>query len=158
MIRIISILLLVLQVPSCLAQAKKDSILEVVSDHLPRVFYSNNKLCNGYAICYYPNGRVKMDGTFTKGKGIGVIRNYFEDGGIEDERHFKKGKLLKVYSFLPSGLLKRELDWKINLATLYYYNSANEPIKKIITPLTNNSKREIASETYLRKEGKWIKE
>jgi len=158
MLKVIFTFVSALLISSCSAQTQKDTIIELLGTHIKTQFYCNNKLCNGRATSYYQNGKIRLDGRFRKGIPIGIIRDYYEDGGIEDERHYKRGKVMVNYSFSRSGLLTRELNWKKWLQTSYFYDSTNQVVKKSIASLKIYHDGKSASTTYLKKEGKWVKE
>ncbi len=67
---------------------------------------------------YYPNGKVKVVGTYTKdGVPEGVRREYNEDGEVEKSFIFRYGKIVGEGIFLDSG--KKQGMWK------EYYDDGN---------------------------------
>lgn len=58
------------------------------------------KLCNGYKIEYYNNGFKWFDGTYKKGKPIGVFRYYNINGKLIYQLYYsRKGKFIKKVAY-----------------------------------------------------------
>src|SRR5688572_29941087 len=108
----------------------RDSIIEVVSDHLPRHFTCNTVPCSGVKQGYYINGNIEISGRFRKGRATGKLNNYSLSGHLETVRYFRKGNMQKVLSYDTSGRLTKDLNWKKEQSTTYHYDSDGQAIKK----------------------------
>lgn len=55
--------------------------------------YDKDSLKTGYWIEMYPNGKVKSEGYFRKGKPDGIVKEYNTKGGIEKMEKFQNGEI-----------------------------------------------------------------
>lgn len=70
-------------------------------------YYNCEKLCNGYQTDFYPNGSLRLDRVFKKGK-PSEITHYREDGSKETKYYYKIGDMdyFKVERFDHNGKLE----------------------------------------------------
>jgi hypothetical protein len=99
-------------------------IVEVVNGHIGNsLFLCDSKSCEGYQIERFPNGIIRIEGKFSKGKAIGNIKSYFQNGNIFENRQFGHGRLSKVETFDSTGKLINLINWKKKKSITYEYSS-----------------------------------
>jgi antitoxin component YwqK of YwqJK toxin-antitoxin module len=135
----------------------KDSIIEVVSNHLPSHFICNNVPCSGVKQGYYINGNIAINGRFRKGKAIGKVNNYSLSGHLETVRYFRKGNIQRALSYDTSGRLTRDLNWKKQQSTTYHYDADGQATKKEIFIWKNVGWSNGVTEIYEKKSNIWVR-
>ena len=111
--------------------------------------------CNGFVTDLYPNGQIRIKGTFDKGQPTDTITEYYLNGNLKHRFYFPK--MIKIKSvtekYYPTGILESRFDryrwgfietkydnngeiiskhtYKRNTSTTIYYKSG-QPIKKVI--------------------------
>ena len=95
----------------------------------------------------YPNGKIAYEGYFKDGKPVGLMKRYFEEGGLSTELNYdKEGYKCKAKLFHSNSKLA---------ATGNYYDKKKDSIWSYYS----DSERLIAVESYLMgmKNGKFLK-
>lgn len=70
---------------------------DLILNQLNGVWNYNNEPYNGYAVTYYPNGKMQEKLGFSKGKREGVAKRWSEAGVLREERNFHQNKLVGNY-------------------------------------------------------------
>ncbi|SMC73212.1 toxin-antitoxin system YwqK family antitoxin [Cellulophaga tyrosinoxydans] len=70
---------------------------DLLLNQLNGIWNYNNVPYNGYAVTYYPNGKIQEKLGFYKGKREGVAERWSEAGVLREERNFHQNKLVGNY-------------------------------------------------------------
>ena len=58
-------------------------------------YFECGRVCNGYKVGKYSNGKVKFEGTFENGFPIGEFKMFYQNGKIKEVSFYEKHALLK---------------------------------------------------------------
>ena len=62
------------------------------------ICYSGGKPYTGKTVTHYDNETVKMESSFKKGKKDGLFRVWFENGQLNEIRHYRKNEMDGVWT------------------------------------------------------------
>ena len=87
------------------------SIVNYISNPISEYLCCGEK-CNGSIIDYYPNGQIRIMGTFKAGQPIDTINEYYLNGNLLSRRYFPKGKRIKSVEekYYQTGVLRSCFD------------------------------------------------
>jgi antitoxin component YwqK of YwqJK toxin-antitoxin module len=54
---------------------------------------------------YYPNGKLKIEKSYKKGKQDGVTKVYYENGKLGAERIFQNGKIKSIHTYKDGRII-----------------------------------------------------
>jgi antitoxin component YwqK of YwqJK toxin-antitoxin module len=54
---------------------------------------------------YYPNGKLKMEKSYKKGKQDGATKVYYESGELGAERIFQNGKIKSIITYKDGRII-----------------------------------------------------
>ncbi|WP_153798511.1 hypothetical protein [Foetidibacter luteolus] len=133
-------------------------IVEIVNGHKGTLlFLCGGKACNGYHVEFFSNGYKKTEGKFSKGKAVGIIKAYFQNGNIFDYRYFTNGNLTKVETFDSTGKLVKQLDWKKKKSITYEYGSGGL-LSKTVFSWKHVGWKNGKTTFYKWENNKWVKQ
>jgi antitoxin component YwqK of YwqJK toxin-antitoxin module len=80
----------------------------------PSTVYKDGVLYTGNCIEYWQDGTKKAEASFVDGKKAGLFLNWYPNGFLCTERHFKNGKhhgTMKCYSMFRKNILEFEIEY-----------------------------------------------
>lgn len=88
-------------------------ILERYEDgRIRSVCTRSNGARNGPAIGLYPSGRIKIEATYEEDYPSGIVRRYYENGNLMIEEEFSNKKVILRKEYHDNGQLEEELHYK----------------------------------------------
>jgi hypothetical protein len=68
-----------------------------------------DKICDGYQIDYYANGKIKFEGLFKNGQPLGELKYYYPSGKIKRiEHYYRFCKKIKILTYTENGIAIKE--------------------------------------------------